>query len=773
MSTEKKERVDELLDRVDLEELISEALKKKAERDRHDPPLAAWFLGPKAEHGDVWLETLKYIFRDYVHWRRNYFPEDPIIVGREQLKSHEIWFEGLNNEIDKVLNQLKAHFPFHSPRYNAHMVSEQSFPAFVGYFAAMLYNPNNVTEEAAPITLSLEIEVGKMVAEMLGYNPNTSWAHLCSGGTLANTEAHWIARSAQFIPLIIQDYCRQRSVKDFTIETPDRAVANILDLSYRELVSLKPNRSVGSMRRLAKHLGGNDGHMQIIDDMNAFVRQSKFNVNTRGLHAVLRETDLTPVIFVSEAAHYSIKKLANVLGYGEDAVELVPVRSSFRIDIDALREKVLDLAQDKYIATVIGIAGTTEQGAVDPLHKIKFVRDELEREHNRSFWFHVDAAWGGYIRSLFCGHGIQHSHDHKTLAEICEEYFELLDISEHDEVSMLSPVPGVKTREKKRLWLEWRDAEVYSAFLAMPDADSITVDPHKLGYIPYPAGLVAFQQSHVTELVTQKAPYITDEASGIRNIGERIEITDIGPYILEGSKPGAAAAACWLAHKTIPLVAYGHGKVIKASLLSAKRFARYLALHKRGFESIELRLYGETGACAQKFGFELLTEPDTNLVCFLCLPMLEDEKGNLHRDPKFTLADVNSINKRIYESATIKASPRKRKMPYSQEFFLSRTTLNADHYGATSVDGILSRFGFTIDEYREHGIFCLRSTLMNPWHHEAQQQGKNYLLDIVTDLHGIAREVLNDSHAAQSKDIRRSAAESPVSSNLKAGKRAS
>ena len=719
-------------------------IEKKKEVDRQDPPPDAWFLGPKAEHGDIWLETFNYIFRDYVHWRRNYFPEDPIVIDREQLKRHELWFETLNGEIDKILNQLKAHFPIYSPRYNAHMVSEQTFPSVIGYFAAMLYNPNNVTEEAAPITLSLEIEVGKMVSEMLGYNPNTSWAHLCSGGTLANTEAHWIARTVQFVPLVVQDYCRERRVKNFQIEIPNRTFADILELSPRELISLKPNRSVEMLRKLAKHLSEESGNTAAADDINAFLPLSRFNINSNGLHSVLREIGLSPAIFVSEAAHYSIKKLANILGYGENSVELIPVESHFRMNPDALRERLFDLADDKYVASVIGIAGTTEQGAVDPLHRIKFHRDELERTENRSFWFHVDAAWGGYVRSLFRGHDLKEPHEHRTLADICEEYFEKIGASEHAELTMLSPVPGVKTKEKKTLLLEWRDPEVYSAFLAMPDADSITVDPHKLGYVPYPAGLVAFQRSHVTELVIQKAPYITDEAGGVRNIERNIEIKDIGPYIIEGSKPGAAAAACWLAHRSIPLVANGHGKIIKASLLDAKKFARYIGIHKRVFESIEYKLFGTTGTCKQKFGFELLTEPDTNLVCFLCLPMWEDADGDLHRDANFALSDINSLNQRIYDRATIKGSKRKRKMPYSQEFFLSRTTLNAEHYKPASIHRLLEKFEFSIYEYEQDGIFILRSTLMNPWHHQAAKHGKNYLLDLLVNLHQIARDILND-----------------------------
>ena len=49
---------------------------------------------------------------------------------------------------------------------------------------------------------------------------------------------------------------------------------------------------------------------------------------------------------------------------------------------------------------VIGILGTTEEGAVDPIDKIDDLRKELEKDYNISFWLHVDAAWGGYVKSI-------------------------------------------------------------------------------------------------------------------------------------------------------------------------------------------------------------------------------------------------------------------------------------------------------------------------------------------------------------------------------------
>src|SRR6185312_10043271 len=50
---------------------------------------------------------------------------------------------------------------------------------------------------------------------------------------------------------------------------------------------------------------------------------------------------------------------------------------------------------------VVATAGTTEEGAVDQLDKLLDLRLKLEREHNASFWIHIDAAWGGFFRSLF------------------------------------------------------------------------------------------------------------------------------------------------------------------------------------------------------------------------------------------------------------------------------------------------------------------------------------------------------------------------------------
>src|SRR5262249_12426332 len=159
-------------------------------------------------------------------------------------------------------------------------------------------------------------------------------------------------------------------------------------------------------------------------------------------------------------------KAADLLGIGRGNVVLIDPDARFRMDIAdlELKLKYAEHAGQLPVA-VIGVAGTTEEGAVDPIHRIAALRRKREAS-GRSFWMHVDAAWGGYMRSLFCP---------------------------DDEPDIVS----------------WADAEVPAAFRAFPQADSVTVDPHKLGYIPYPCGVAAYRNDLVRQFVTEEIPYIS------------------------------------------------------------------------------------------------------------------------------------------------------------------------------------------------------------------------------------------------------------------------
>lgn len=96
------------------------------------------------------------------------------------------------------------------------------------------------------------------------------------------------------------------------------------------------------------------------------------------------------VVFTSEDAHYSVKKLAAFLGIGYDNVYLVKVDSRGKMVVTDLETQIVRAINEGAVPLMVSAtAGTTVMGAFDPLKKIA----EVCRKHG--LWFHVDAAWGG------------------------------------------------------------------------------------------------------------------------------------------------------------------------------------------------------------------------------------------------------------------------------------------------------------------------------------------------------------------------------------------
>src|SRR5690349_11439866 len=151
--------------------------------------------------------------------------------------------EELKNNFLQLLSRLHASVPAFSGRYTAHMLSEQTIAAQAAYFATMLYNPNNISSEVAPVTTVLEVEVAHQLAEMIGYDPHRSWGHLTSGGTIANFEALWIARNVLYHPIAAAGAARELGV-DLRATLPDGTNARLADLDLWQLLNLGPNAAL-------------------------------------------------------------------------------------------------------------------------------------------------------------------------------------------------------------------------------------------------------------------------------------------------------------------------------------------------------------------------------------------------------------------------------------------------------------------------------------------------------------------------------------------------
>jgi aromatic-L-amino-acid decarboxylase len=95
------------------------------------------------------------------------------------------------------------------------------------------------------------------------------------------------------------------------------------------------------------------------------------------------------VAYCSADAHYSIVRAIELLGIGSDNLRAVPIDEHRRMRPDALDELIrVDLAEGRTPIAVVGTAGTTLTGAIDPLEAIA----DICAEHG--LWMHVDGAYG-------------------------------------------------------------------------------------------------------------------------------------------------------------------------------------------------------------------------------------------------------------------------------------------------------------------------------------------------------------------------------------------
>lgn len=637
--------------------------------------LPAWFAGPKGENAEWFADTIRRIIQDYHAWRRNYFPEDGVLIDSHLRREAADFYDHFEDRLLELLARLKADYPFYSPRYAAHMLSEQTLPSIAGYFAAMLYNPNNVSSESAPVTVRLELEAAQLIARMVGYS-TTSWAHLTGGGTIANLEALWIARSTKYLPFVITD---MRAA--LALPAPPWTNDSRLALAQSPSTSLQAFAAVFS--EAEAKFGNTPATVQRV--VQTYL-DSPHNIVERGVHAVRSAITSDPVVLVPETHHYCFEKAMDVLGLGRAALRSVPVDADFRMRPDALDDSLSKLdSQGKHALAVVAVIGSTEEGAVDPVDQISLLRQSHEKHGKPSFWLHADAAYGGYLRTVTIP-------DRLGLGEPRAE------------------VTIAGTRREITLHLPEHGA--CNALEHLADCDSVTIDPHKLGYIPYPSGAICFKSNIVKAIARQSAPYISEAPSDVE--AER-RTDQVGPYILEGSKPGAAAAAVWLSHTLIPLNSSGHGRLIRDTIRNASELHALL-------EQLPELTHVSSVQCVP------LCPPGSNIVCYAFRPTRA----------AISLAQLNAANRRIYNRLTLRAG-----LPiYDQPFFISRTTLLPTQYSPSAVDNFLQRLNVNPADFQREGVFLLRSVLMNPWYALAKRKGRYYLSELATELYRVAIEEL-------------------------------
>jgi glutamate/tyrosine decarboxylase-like PLP-dependent enzyme len=619
-----------------------------------DPRLYPCFLGPYGEN-DGLLERLTVEFlRDHVYWRRNFHPEDPPAIPTHAAQQPEFKaFEArLRRELHALSAALKRSVPFHSPRYLGHMVSDLALPGLAAQMLTLPYNPNNVCEDAAPVTIDLEIHAGLQLARMLGYEhdpalPDCAFGHLTSGGTVANYQALRLALALKAFPVAL----RAASPPGLELPADDWAAFNLTPAAGIQLLQ-RWHAWLAALAPIARQGWRHRVEAARVEQLGL--------VEFFALHPEL----VPPVVLAPATAHYSWSKAMKLLGLGREQLLQVPERG-MRLDPDAMTQMLEELqAGRRPVLAAVAVLGTTEFGTIDPVHEVVAARDRFAAA-GLGFAVHVDAAWGGYLSTLFRAE----DGSLRSLQQLRAEF------------------PGFPT------------ASTHAAMAALRDCDSITVDPHKMGYVPYGAGAFVCRDHRAMELLAEAADYVFDAGAD----GDYFaRFRQLGRYILEGSKSGAAAAAVYVTHRVMPLDHAHFGRISAETIRSTAVFLERAARFAQ-------EMAGVLEVC-------IPFAPDSNIVC-----MALNRVGN---------RDVLAMNGFVRELHDELRCDRGQAVQ-AREYYASMTTLRPDALGPDDTARVLSELGLDpehlLPEHEGADRLCiLRHTLMNPFLND-DENGISYI----------------------------------------------
>jgi tyrosine decarboxylase/aspartate 1-decarboxylase len=173
-----------------------------------------------------------------------------------------------------------------------------------------------------------------------------------------------------------------------------------------------------------------------LEDPHGYVGSGGTEANLQAVRAARNLADGDVNVVAPESAHFSFQKAADVL---DVELRLAALDEDYRADLDDVQARV-----DEDTALVVGVAGTTEYGRVDPIPALADVAADVDAN------LHVDAAWGGFV----------------------------LPFTDHD-------------------W-DFGDGAV----------DTMTIDPHKMGQAPIPSGGFLARDAETLDALAVDTPYL-------------------------------------------------------------------------------------------------------------------------------------------------------------------------------------------------------------------------------------------------------------------------
>ena len=722
--------------------------------------VSAWFLGPKGENGALMRRLVEKALMSHLEFRHDVYPKDPRFITPKMQSSPEYKrsVAKLEREFDAVLGALRESGAFFSMRSQGHMLWDVTIPGLAGYFAAMLYNQNNVAAEASPVTTMMEIAVGDDLCRMLGFSvPDASprarssaalrpWGHITCDGSIANMEGLWMARNLKFYPSALLAAARgEKSAAELLkLKVPllDGKQKKLADCTPWELLNFPIDAVLDLPAQITKQT------KITTQQLAAFF--GKYSVSALGMAGACQEyifrpgLKQLPILTAPVTNHYSWPKAAALLGLGTNQLWSIPVDLDARQEVDlagrlpkndqTLRARLQHaLATRTPVFTVVAVVGSTEESAVDPLHEIVQLRDEF-RAQGLEFTIHADAAWGGYFAST-----LHHAEEKRLPVRRGTPYRAPV----LPQALVLKAIPETPM-----------NADIIESYVALRAADSITVDPHKAGYIPYPAGALCYRNSNMRNLVSLKSPVVFHGDAD----------PTVGVFGIEGSKPGAAAAAVYMSHAAIRPTREGYGKVLEQCIFSSKKlycrlrtmarpndpfclsFVQRIPAEKEGRPALEIErqladirswFVGKSNDEIRRGEhYEFFKQLGSDQTILSWAVNFKNKDGTWNQN----VGKLNALNNALYNAFSMMPLPDgKLRKPSDVELIVTASDFTVSSYGAEFVHGFLGRLGMVkkpaeLNAPDFPAVSFNISTQMDPWFTETAGNPQDGFLETIEGI---------------------------------------
>jgi glutamate/tyrosine decarboxylase-like PLP-dependent enzyme len=614
-------------------------------------------------------------------------------------------------------------------------------------------------------TSVLEFDVMKLMTTMVRYplfeddsikeeakNPDKleSWGHLTCDGTVANIEAFWAARNSKFLAYAIQQALLQspklKRAQEIKVVTATGEELPLVKLDLWTILNIPVDRVLSLPHRIWTLVNASTGKSKNKEEEKADPTEKKqseakvtlddvyaeignYTIARKGLMAYFlpffQQGIKPPKYFVPGSKHYSLPKAGSMLGIGEEDVVDIAIDADARLLVDDLVKKLEDCLKNKIpVLAVVCVMGSTEESATDPLVTVLEVREKF-RKQGLDFHIHADAAYGGYFSCLM-------GEDEQDGLPVPRSY------SGQPKFDPISAFPDLNDHTRKQ-------------FQSIRKADSITVDPHKVGFVPYAVGSILYKNSLIKKTLNFSAPVLNP------NVGP-----SMSTFGLEGSKAGATAAAVYLTHTCLPLDKDGHGRLLGYCLYNTKVYYAKLLSLPRMNNGVEEK-YRITSVCrtpvekgwkpispdyrgtkeqivdllARRSNEEISRDldekpafrgmvnesgPDQNIISYSI--NFKDASGNWNT----SLQRMNRFNDILYQKYL---SPQAQAVPDVNEWeikdirdyklMLSHTEFARANYGQVYYDSFVKRSEVNDDitDVTQKKIVAMRSVLLSPWAAEA------------------------------------------------------